>query len=121
VSIATSFGAFGLLENLQLQHRIDVGEEDVFALAVGLRQHGLKRSKTFSCVSSVSQLLRLKSYFPRQKNDGPDVSRVKPPRSTPRLLRNVVCSSGKSLPTTATKRTGEKKLAEVEKKVAEAA
>src|SRR5438094_10020415 len=71
---------------------------------------GLKFSKTLSAIERVSRVFRSHEYSPDQRNVFP-FTRCTPVVSIFRDFQNSNSDSGKSLPTTPTSRTGEKKLA----------
>src|SRR5437899_9324229 len=71
---------------------------------------GLKFSNTFSSIKRVSRVFKSHAYSPDQRNVFP-FTRCTPLVSILRSFQNSNSDSGKSLPTTPTNRTGEKKLA----------
>src|SRR5437762_3513725 len=71
---------------------------------------GLKCSKTLSAIERVSRVFRSHEYSPDQRKVLP-FTRCTPSLSILRDFQNSNSASGKSLPTTPTSRTGEKKLA----------
>src|SRR3990167_7014886 len=81
-------------------------------------RHGLKSANTFSCVSIVSAQFISLTYDPSHLNVFPSFT-SSPFRSTPKDFIVFLCLHGKSLPTVATRFTGAKKLALIEKYVAD--
>src|SRR6266516_5079556 len=71
---------------------------------------GWKFSKTFSAIERVSRVFKSQEYSPDQRKVFP-FTRCTPSLSILRDFQNLNSDSGKSLPTTPTSRTGEKKLA----------
>src|SRR5882724_4702288 len=71
---------------------------------------GWKFSKTFSAIERVSRVFKSQEYSPDQRKVFP-FTRCTPSLSILRDFQNSNSDSGKSSPTTPTRRTGEKKLA----------
>src|ERR1700730_13789862 len=71
---------------------------------------GLKCSKTLSAIDRVWRVFKSHEYSPDQRNVFP-FARCTPPLSILRAFQKANSDSGKSLPTTPTSLTGEKKLA----------
>src|SRR5207249_5092557 len=71
---------------------------------------GLKFSNTFNAIERVSRVFRSQEYSPDQRKVFP-FTRCTPSLSILRDFQNSNSESGKSLPTTPTSLTGEKKLA----------
>src|SRR5438045_1913133 len=71
---------------------------------------GLKSSKTLSAIERVSRVFKSHEYSPDQRKVFP-FTRCTPSLSILRDLQKSNSDFGKSLPTTPTSRTGEKKLA----------
>src|SRR3990172_12601596 len=81
-------------------------------------RRGLNVLKTFKCVHLVFALFKSYSYSPVQRKVLP-FSFFRPFKSTPLFFRKLIWRAGKSFPTTPTRSTFVKKLALVEKYVAE--